>query len=166
VLERLAAHVPALGDTAASLLEQLRLTVVGTYGQVPVPSHGSFRPAQVVVDSGGLVGFIDFDSFRAAEPAMDVALFCSALADTCLRSLGASGPWDGRGRLGRVEALCDRFLTAYERSAPLDRDRVRVWWQLYALTGVLHCWTKAKFDRLDYRMALAQYALRPPGILR
>jgi phosphotransferase family enzyme len=167
VLDRLGELVPELTGAGAGLLRRLETIAVEHPAPPAVPSHGSFRPAQVVIDSAGGIGFIDFDSFCRSEPALDVALFCSSLADSGLRSLAAAtGDTRRPEHFQLLDGLCERFLSAYEAEAPLDRARVALWWTLDALTGVLHCWTKVKADRLDYRMALLEDALRRPEAVR
>lgn len=44
-------------------------------------THGTFNPEQVLID-GERIGFIDFDDYCMAEPALDVGLFRSAIKDT------------------------------------------------------------------------------------
>ncbi|MDX6533261.1 MAG: hypothetical protein QOF68_1005, partial [Gaiellales bacterium] len=167
VIGRLVAFVPTLHGAAEGLIAQLDRDAQDHPPPAPMPSHGSFRPAQVVVADGDRIGFIDFDSFCLAEPALDVALFCSALRDTGLRAAlkdGASSPSAQMSALEMLDGLCQSFVSGYERSAELDPARVSLWETLNALTGVLHCWTKVKFDRLDYRMALLHHQLgKAPG---
>jgi phosphotransferase family enzyme len=167
VIDRLTALVPTLAGAAEGVIAELDREAQGEPPPAPVPSHGSFRPAQVVVADGDRIGFIDFDSFCRAEPALDVALFCSALRDTGLRAAlngGAGSPSAQMSALEMLDGLCHSFVAGYERSAELDPARVSLWETLNALTGVLHCWTKVKFDRLDYRMALLQHQLgKAPG---
>jgi aminoglycoside phosphotransferase (APT) family kinase protein len=156
--DRLASLVPSLGATASGLLSQLEHHAAVRPPQPPVPSHGSFRPAQVVIDGGGGVGFIDFDSFCTAEPAHDVALFCASLRDTGLRALLERDD-DRPGHLALLDELCDAFVAAYRSAAPLSTIRVALWETLDVLTAVQHCWTKVKFDRLGYRTALLEHRL-------
>jgi Ser/Thr protein kinase RdoA (MazF antagonist) len=111
-----------------------------------------------VVDGDGAIGFIDFDSFCLAEPAADCALFSSSLRDTGLRALREHGGSDA-GNWARLDALAAAFLDAYAEAAPVSRERIALWEALDALTGVLHCWTKAKVGRLPYRLALLRLAL-------
>jgi Ser/Thr protein kinase RdoA (MazF antagonist) len=156
VADRLAMLVPSLDGAVTGLLETLDRRMAAAGAPPAVPSHGSFRPAQVVVGEHGAIGFIDFDSFCRAEPAADCALFCSSLRDTGLRALREHGGGDDRARL---DALADAFLDAYADMAPVSRERVALWEVLDALTGVLHCWTKAKLGRLPYRLVLLRHAL-------
>jgi aminoglycoside phosphotransferase (APT) family kinase protein len=158
VADRLASLVPSTGGTAAGLLSQLERHAAGQSSPRAVPSHGSFRPAQVVVDADGRIGFIDFDSFCTSEPAHDVALFCSSLRDTGLRALLERSD-DSVGHLAVLDDLCDVFVAAYRSVAPVSPVRVALWETLDALTAVQHCWTKVKFDRLAYRMALLEHRL-------
>jgi hypothetical protein len=158
VVDRLAALVPSLDGAVSGLLDGLDRRMAAVAAPPAAPSHGSFRPAQVVVGGDGTVGFIDFDSFCLAEPAADCALFCSSLRDTGLRALRELGGGGAADR-ARLDALAEEFLDAYAEAAPVSRERVALWEALDALTGVLHCWTKAKLGRLPYRLALLRHAL-------
>ena len=159
---RLSALVPALSGRAERLLETAARSAASHPAEPPVPAHGSFRPAQVVLDDAGAIGFIDFDGFCLAEPAMDVAQFRGTLRDVGLRALEVqphTRPHDEN--LAQLDAECERFLAAYEEAAPISRARVAIWETTYALVAVLHCWTKVKFDRLPYRLAVLQRQLLP-----
>jgi hypothetical protein len=159
---RLSALVPTLSGRAERLLGSAARTAASYPAEAPVPAHGSFRPAQVVLDDAGNIGFIDFDGFCLAEPAMDVAQFRVTLRDVGLRALEAEpGTPPRAGDLAQLDAECDRFLAAYEDAAPISRARVAVWETTYAMVAVLHCWTKVKFDRLPYRLAVLQRHLLP-----
>lgn len=110
-----------------------------------VPAHGSFRPAQVLLH-GRDVGFIDFDSFCQAEPALDVALFRAGIKDI---GAGTQPETD----MDALDAVADGFLRHYEAVAPLSRERVMLWETLDLLIYVLHAWTKVSPKRLPVRMA-------------
>lgn len=165
IVDRLTLLVPSLDGAVAGLLDTLDRRIAAAGEQPAVPSHGSFRPAQVLVGEHGAIGFIDFDSFCLAEPAADCALFCSSLRDTGLRTLREARGDDDAGHLARLEALAAGFLDAYADVAPVSRERVELWEALDAVTGVLHCWTKAKLGRLPYRLTLLRQALDRAGIL-
>jgi hypothetical protein len=132
------------------------------------PAHGSFRPAQVLLQ-GNKVGFIDFDGFCRAEPAVDIARFRAVVKDVGLRALGAEDGTDAQSRakdLAQLDQLCERFSVRYEAAAPISRERVALWEALDLLTLVLHGWTKAQFDRLVPRLALLRHHLRANGLDR
>ncbi|HSS53930.1 MAG TPA: phosphotransferase [Gaiellales bacterium] len=162
VIGRLAWLVPSLEDTRDALIADLKRVATGTPAQPAVPAHGSFRPAQVVIGEADAIGFIDFDSFCRADAALDVSLFCSGLRDTGLRASGAADRGDPDGldaTLAGLDQACDAFISGYQQHRPIDRDVVALWDTVNAITGVLHCWTKVKFDRLPYRMALLRQRL-------
>jgi hypothetical protein len=162
VVARLASLEPALRDAAAPLLARIGLLAAQCPAEPLVAAHGSFRPAQVLVD-GGEIAFIDFDGFCAAEPALDLSLFCATLKDVGLRAVRERG--DGEApdplrHIPKLEELCELILTRYEAAAaPVLRRRVALWETLHLLTAVLHCWTKARFDQLEHRLALLRYHL-------
>jgi phosphotransferase family enzyme len=169
LLLRLSAVFPGLTGTAAALLVRLEALARAHPPDPLRPAHRSFRPAQVVLNKDA-IGFIDFDGVCRAEPAMDVALFRATMRDIGLRALGDESPnlkaanrEAGQVRpeqLAQLDELCEAFSLAYEEIAPVSRARIALWEALHLLTLVLHSWTKVRFDRLGYRMALLQHHLR------
>ena len=53
------------------------------------------------------------------------------------------------GRLTQAEAICQLFLTEYEKHASVSRIRILLWETLDLLSLVLGSWTKLKLARLD-----------------
>lgn len=159
---RAASLASELADAAAPLLTRLDELATGHPPDPSVPTHGSFRPNQVLVGEGE-IGFIDFDRFGRAEPALDVASFCTAFRD--------AGRLDGREhidearqeRLVQLDELCDRFLERYAGVALVSPERVRVWEALGLFTTVLHCWTKMEAG-LEARLELLRHHLRAIGL--
>jgi hypothetical protein len=156
-----------LVGAAAPLLRRLEQLDAQYPPDLAVPTHRSFRPAQVLIHKGK-ISFIDFDGFCQAEPALDVALFCATIKDIGLNT-SPSGeekefeyPSDTalQARLAQVDAISEVFLTEYERLAPVSRQRVVLWETLDILTDVLHCWTKVKPQRLANMVALLERHLR------
>jgi hypothetical protein len=125
-----------------------------------VPSHRSFRPAQVLVD-GSTISFIDFDGFCEAEPAMDLALFT-----TTTKSIGIRlSPQGGTStRLEELDELCDRFLHAYAGVVPLARDRLALWETAYLLMRLVTCWTKVRPGRLEGALLLLRRHIEQAGL--
>jgi Ser/Thr protein kinase RdoA (MazF antagonist) len=126
----------------------------------PVPSHGSFRPAQVLVE-GNTISFIDFDGFREAEPAMDLALFTATT-----KSIGIRLPPEGgtSTRLDELDELRRRFLDAYGGVAPVARDRTALWETVYLLMNLMNCWTKVRPGRLDGALLLLRRHIEHAGL--
>jgi hypothetical protein len=122
----------------------------------------------------GQIGFIDFDGFCRAEPALDLALFCIDV-----KSLGLSGALPDEdedeestsladreaclARLAQLEELCETFLGTYQAHQAISRPRVWLWEALDLLTKLLHGWTKVKPDRLHLSMLLLERHLEPPS---
>src|SRR5262249_16896650 len=124
--------------------------------------HGTFRPGQVLLHNGD-IGFIDFDSFCQAEPALDLALFLRRTKDIALGVSSADASTDQAARaalLPQAEAICEIFMSAYEASVPGSRRRVALWEALDLFTLVLHCWTKVKPERLNNSMLALERHLR------
>ena len=163
---KLAAPLPQLGDLAEDLLAQLqRLAAIHPADPI-APAHRSFRPAQVLLYKGA-IGFIDFDGVCQAEPAMDLALFMTTVKNMALRKSNlitgalSNGEDDDEeegelidaetrlARLTQAEAICQLFLTEYEKHASVSRIRILLWETLDLLSLVLGSWTKLKLARLD-----------------
>lgn len=177
-VDRLEEAIPSLAGAVTPLLEHLQ-AIAAAYPAVPtVPSHGTFRPAQVLLHQGQ-IGFIDFDGFCQAEPALDLALFLGKVMDIGLGIAdededGADGApselfaigeqSDTRNDLLRqLDELCERFLAVYEQHRPITRERVWLWETLDVLTIVLHGWTKVKPTRLRNTMLLLEHHLQAHG---
>jgi hypothetical protein len=166
-LAKLAIPIPSLAGAAAPLLARLEALAAAHPADPPGPAHRSFRPAQVLLHRGR-VGFIDFDGFCRAEPAMDLALFRATLT-----SIGLSRAlWDehdeGEGggsipdraaclaRVAQLEALGEAFLATYQARRPVSRARVALWEALDLLAVLLSSWTKVKPARLNLSMLLLE----------
>ena len=143
-VSRLARWVPGVDRPAKIWLAKLDERAGLRPADSPVPSHRSFRPAQVLLD-GDDVGFIDFDGFCEAEPAMDLALFVATVKNLGMR---AAGPAD------QVEQLCDGFVDTYRESAEVSLERTAMWEALYHLTNALNCWAKVRPERVAGNLAL------------
>jgi Ser/Thr protein kinase RdoA (MazF antagonist) len=154
VLGRVTAQLPDLAGAADPFLDQVERLAERVPADPPGPAHRSFRPAQVLLH-GGEIGFIDFDGFCHAEPALDVALFRATARDLAMSTVQpAAAPETSRAVLARVDELCEEFLASYQALAPVSAERVAVWEALDLLTNVLHAWTKAKPNRLTHGVAI------------
>ena len=118
MLGRIRAAVPDAGldEAIGPLLRRFEQLGAAT-GAATAPPHGSFAPEQVLIH-GGRIALIDFDAYCQAEPAMDAGEFVAALPDLATKA--------GSG-LDVADALAEEFLAAYERLAPLSRERVTLW---------------------------------------
>jgi hypothetical protein len=165
VIARLAGPAPQLADAAEPLLQHLEALASETPSDALRPAHRAFRPAQVLIYQGK-IGFIDFDGFGQSEPALDLSRFTRKT-----RALGLDaakvdpGSEAGVARLEQMEAICERFLGAYEQHIPASRPRIALWEALDLLTLVLYCWTKIEPERLKANMALLERHLHVSGIL-
>ena len=171
--DRLVAAAPQLEGAATALLERLYALAGEHPADPPVPTHGTFRPAQVLLNKGR-IGFIDFDGFCQAEPALDLALFLGKIRDIGLNASETDDDdtesvvmeqVDPHALLEQTEAICETFLAEYERHLPISRQRIALWGSLNLLTLVLHCWTKVKPQRLDINLFLLERYLKLSGLL-
>ena len=116
----------------------------------------------------GRIGFIDFDNFCQAEPAMDLALFRVATIDMGMSAFRRAEPIatepavdDGRlDRLIQLESIADRFLTYYASIRPVSQQRVAVWEALNILELVVRCWDRVKPMRLNHIILMLERHLR------
>ncbi len=156
VLGRLLPRVPELEGAADPFLDELRRRAARVPADPAVPSHRSFRPAQVLLYQDE-IAFIDFDGFCHAEPALDVALFRATVRDLGFGAFPPGMPTEAR--LDRLDQLCEEFLAEYEALAPVSRERVALWEALDLFTNVLHSWTKIRPARLAQATTLLQHHL-------
>ena len=164
VLRRLGTAVPPLLGVLDPLLEDLEARAAASEADPVVPSHGTFRPAQVLL-GGGRASMIDFDGFCLAEPALDVALFRSSVRDIALSELTdgfGRGPDDDalRRRADEAEVVCDSFVSQYCSHRAVSCSRVMLFEALDLLTLVLHGWTKLRPTRLRHSVLLLEDHLR------
>ena len=142
------------------LLDRLEaLDAAGPAGD-PVPTHGTFKPEQVLIH-GQQIGVIDFDEFCMAEPALDLAVFLAAIKDVGLTSDDTlqSAPLR-QERLALLDAIGEAFLEEYARRAPLSRQRVALWESLEYINDVLDCWIKVKPAEVTATMLILKHHLR------
>ena len=115
----------------------------------------------------GDIGFIDFDSFCQAEPALDVAMFRAGIRDYGMTTRLAGGDVTSREAAGAtaaaLEAVCEGFLQRYEAVAGISRERVLLWETPDLLTYVLHAWTKVSPRRLAERALTLELHLQRSG---
>jgi aminoglycoside phosphotransferase (APT) family kinase protein len=139
-----------------------------------VPSHGTFRPAQVLMYHGE-IGFIDFDSCCNAEPAKDLGLFLCAflragMATVSFDDMEINSDLSDAARLARFErliAVSERFLDEYEHHArPVNRQRVALFEALELFILILHAWTKVKVRELKDIMYVLEHFLPAYEILK
>lgn len=170
-IERLATYTPLLETAARPVLARLE-GIAETYPADPfVPSHRSFRAAQVLIHANE-IGFIDFDSFCQGEPALDISLFFSTFRDLSLRALqtrdGSPAPGEPprADHMRMLDDLTDVFLGRYQESSrtPVTIERIDLWHALLVFDRVVTCWTKNRFERLPHCMALLAHLYKKDGL--
>ena len=175
-IDELSVSVPQLAPAANPLVERLSNLEASSQPDPRVPSHGTFRPAQVLMYQGE-IGFIDFDSFCKAEPAKDLGLFLCAFLRAGMATVKfddgsevSSEPLDDAARLARFErliAVSEKFLDEYERSyRPVNRQRVALFEALELFILILHAWTKIKVRELNDIMFVLEHFLPAYKILK
>ena len=166
-LDRLACSMPWLAPAALPLLSRLAELAGSTVPDPVVPSHQTFRPAQVLLGEGG-VGFIDFDGAGMAEPALDVSRFRGALRSIATAASRLHEPERSAERADALrlgDDLCEAFLSAYQEHAVVSRDRVLLWETCDLLTVVLSAWAKARADRVGDRLVQLEHQILTGGLL-
>ncbi len=144
-LESLRVPFPEPIAAIEQVVERLRALEAATPADAPVPTHGAFRPEQILV-AGTQIGFIDFDAFCMAEPAFDLALFRASAMDNGLydEHIKLRDQAEADARRARIDALNESFLAGYEANAPVSRQRVALWEAIFYLNDSLQCWTKPR----------------------
>jgi hypothetical protein len=173
-IDDLSVSVPQLGQAAYPFMERLSNLEASSQPDPLVPSHGTFRPAQVLMYHGE-IGFIDFDSCCKAEPAKDLGLFLCAFLRAGMATVSFDDMEinlelsDDASRLARFErliAVSERFLEEYERySMPVNRQRVALFEALELFILILHAWTKIKVRELKDIMYVLEHFLPAYKIL-
>lgn len=162
MVARLAHSVPSLWPGSAPLRSHLARWAAQTAAGPDVSAHHDFRPAQVLLQNGG-IGFIDFDGACMAEAALDLGRFRAKFRDIGIWAhVNAGRPLSGaslQDHLRLVDDLCDGFLADYQRHAPVSRDRVLLWETADLFTTMLHAWTKVRVARVAPRLAVLRHQL-------
>lgn len=174
-IEELSVAIPQLAPAGLPFIERLSNLEANSPADPLVPSHGTFRPAQVLMYRGE-IGFIDFDSCCKAEPAKDLGLFLCAFLRAGMATVDFDDievnpePLDDAARLARFErliAVSESFLDEYERCAmPVNRQRVALFEALELFILILHAWTKVKTRELRDIMYVLEHFLPAYKILK
>ena len=148
------------------LVERLRALEAAVPADPFVPTHGAFRPEQVLL-ADKQISFIDFDYCCMAEPAFDIALFRATMMDSGLYSerIRPRDEAEVAIRRMRVEALSESFLAAYESHAPVSRQRVALWEAIFYFNDSLQCWTKPRPNDPRLVVSLLERHLHTLGIV-
>jgi hypothetical protein len=102
----LGGYVPALAEDAESVAQAIGEVLTGTAPERLMPSHGSYKPSQLLFRSDS-VFIIDFDQYCEADGALDVGYF--------LAYLRPPGLWYHRaGTRAWFDEAAATFLTAYD----------------------------------------------------
>lgn len=103
-------HVPDLAGEVMPRAQAVATALEHAGGHRPMPSHGAFKPSQLVFCGRGVPVITDLDGLSLADPAFDIGYF--------LAYLRPSGYWRGRhGRRSWYEHNREVFLDAYVRAA-------------------------------------------------
>ncbi len=160
-LAEASATAPELAAGLGPVLDALAEVDLRHPPGAPVPSHGSFRPAQVLVGGSG-VTVIDLDAAGLAEPGADLGTFLGGLDSLGVSDLEAAGDLP-RGALQRRARLLDdlgsMFLAGYGRVDRPTLVRTQLWQGLELVTSVLHAWTHGRPAGADSRSALLRHHL-------
>jgi hypothetical protein len=166
-IERIAAVAPDVAEAVQPLFERLQQRAASYPADPLVPSHGTFDSDQVLI-AQERIGFIDFDSFCMAEPALDVGHFRAAIMDSGMKLIDDETLHDPVARwayLDRLNQLGEVFLAEYESRAPISRHRLALWETWDYLRDSLHLWTKAKLSGAEAVVSILEYHLLRTGLL-
>ena len=148
------------------LVEALRALEAAVPVDPLVPTHGAFRPEQVLL-ADRQISIIDFDYCCMAEPAFDIALFRATTMDNGLYDdrIRPHDEVEVALRRTRIDALNESFLAAYESHAPVSRQRVALWEAIFYFNDSLQCWTKPRPTDARLVVSLLERHLRALGIV-
>ncbi|HET8559151.1 MAG TPA: phosphotransferase [Marmoricola sp.] len=154
--EQLTAAVPHLSEALEPLLTGLDRSAGGQPSEPLVPTHRSFRPAQVLL-GGPQPALVDFDGFCQAEQSLDLSLFRTTLCDLTLRRITrdhttAPTPAEFETSMRPLDDLCATFLAGYREVRPVNPERLAVWDALLNTMDLVDCWRELKFEHLDRRI--------------
>ena len=155
---------PDIPSHAEPFLDRLRQLEAITAADPFVPSHGTFRPVQVLLHKEEL-GFIDFDSFCQSEPARDLSMFLTSMMSISLASDQGSDPANWEARFEQVFSIRDQFLGVYERKHQVSRQRIVLWEALNLFYFVVTGWTKVKPDEIPLLVRLLERFLLESRLL-
>jgi hypothetical protein len=165
-IEYLSAPFPELMQAIERMLAQVDDRVAATAADAEVPSHGSFRPEQILIN-GEQIGFIDFDRASMSEPSYDVYRFRTELMDygCSMRHHHYPDQVTIRYRMAQLATINEVFLQAYESLAPISRQRLALWETLSYMKEVLLTWSKARREDRTGRIIMLQEHLQALGII-
>jgi Ser/Thr protein kinase RdoA (MazF antagonist) len=155
---RLGEWVPGVAEASGPVLATLAARATELPADRPVPSHGGFRPAQVLLDRSDHPGFIDFDGFCTAEPAFDVGRFRARLREIVLTVPAGRDPALSPERRALADRLADDFGDRYAAGAGVSADRVSLWEDLELVTALVQSWTRGQVTRTPALAALTASA--------
>jgi thiamine kinase-like enzyme len=154
---------PNLSGAGESFLERISQLEAAAARDPFVPSHGTFRPVQVLLNKNE-ISFIDFDSFCQSEPARDIGMFLSSLMTIGLtpspfdkgkssdQTIANPAIWEVR--FEQVSSIGEKFLNAYQQTQPVSQQRVALWQALDLFHYVLSGWMKVKADEIGFLVKL------------
>ena len=148
------------------VVERLRALEAAVPTDSFVPTHGAFRPEQVLL-ADQQISIIDFDYCCMAEPAFDIALFRATTMDNGLydERIRPRDEAEVALRRMRIDALNESFLAAYEAHAPVSRQRVALWEAIFYFNDSLQCWTKPRPNDPRLVVSLLERHLHMLGIV-
>ena len=150
---RLAVYMTPHAEATTALLAPLERLAVQYQADPPAPTHGSFRPGQVLLHKER-IGFIDFDGFCQAEPALDLARFMTGLKHSGLSKVKTDQT--RTARLAQLEEICAVFLDAYTSVMPVAQHRIALWEALDLVTLLQDTWTHGEPERFDETVLLLE----------
>jgi hypothetical protein len=148
---------PNLSSGAGPFLERISQLEAEALSDPLVPSHGTFRPVQVLLHKGD-ISFIDFDSFCQSEPARDLSMFFASMMilgltdSSSVETTFNAAAWEAR--FEQISLICEQFLDVYQQFQPVSRQRVALWQALDLFHYVLSGWMKVKVDEVSFLVKL------------
>jgi hypothetical protein len=137
-VRQIAEDAPEFAAWLTAILDAISEGVQQTPMQPLAFGHGDFTMSQLLV-AGSLVGVLDFDGLRQAEPACDLGRFLASMRTVLAKTGNPSG-----------DMLASRFLDVYQAVGGQTSPEARA--SVYELTSLArmaaHSWQRLKATRL------------------
>ena len=115
--ERVSAAFPERAEVFYKALGRVRRDLLHLPDTDPVPCHRDFHEGQILID-GERAGFLDFDTLRLGDPALDPGNLIAHLRLTAIRCARANSDLEG-AIINAMHPLAAGRISAWTRAAQL-----------------------------------------------
>lgn len=158
---KLAAAVPTLEGLLGPAIARVEEAATAAPPDPLVPAHHSLRPAQVLVNHGG-IAIIDFDKVCRAEAASDIASLTTKLLHMAMNKV--EGDASASEREDTSIALRTAFLDEYRRAGTVSDERLALWEALELISLELSAVKKMDHTRMESCHVMIEHHLAAYGV--